>query len=78
LSDADSGDKMEVQWAGGESLTDLRKSFDLFRREILYNIIIEFSITVKGVWMTKMYLNGTYTKVNIYLMFSNSELFRTA
>jgi hypothetical protein len=35
------------------------------RKEILYNIIIEFEIIMKVIWLIKTYLNETCSKVSI-------------
>jgi hypothetical protein len=37
--------------------TDFKKAYDLFRREVLYNILIEFRVPMKLVRLIKMYLN---------------------
>jgi len=38
---------------------DYKKSYDSFRRRILYNILIEFGFTMKLVRLRKMCLNET-------------------
>jgi hypothetical protein len=35
------------------------------RKKILYNILIEFVLTMKVVWMIKLCLNETYIKVRV-------------
>jgi len=40
---------------------DLNKTHDLVRREVLYNILIEFGIPMKLVRLIKMCLNETYS-----------------
>jgi hypothetical protein len=44
---------------------DFKKAYNSFRREILYNILIEFGIPIKLVRQIKMYLNETYSRVCI-------------
>jgi hypothetical protein len=52
---------------------DFKKSYNLVRREVLYNILIEFGITRKLGGLIKMCLNETYSKVcvgkNMSVMF---------
>jgi hypothetical protein len=43
----------------------LKKAYDSVRREVLYNILIEFEILKKLVWLIKMCLNKTYSTVHI-------------
>jgi hypothetical protein len=43
--------------------TDFKKAYDSFRREVLYNILIEFSIPMKLVRLIKMCLCETYSRV---------------
>jgi hypothetical protein len=44
---------------------DFKKACDSVRREVLYNILIEFGVTLKLVRLIKMCLNVTYIKVRI-------------
>jgi hypothetical protein len=44
---------------------DLKNSYDSARREVLYNILIEFDIPMKLVRLIKMYLIETYIRVRI-------------
>jgi hypothetical protein len=48
---------------------DFKKVYDPVRREVLYNILVEFWIPMKLVRLVKMYLNGTYGKgcIGVYL-----------
>jgi hypothetical protein len=42
------------------------------RRGVLYNILIEFGVTMKLAWLIKMCLNETYSKVRIVKHLSDS------
>jgi hypothetical protein len=44
---------------------DLKKAYDSVRREVLYNIFIEFGILFKLVRLIKMCLNETYSRVRV-------------
>jgi hypothetical protein len=44
-------------------LIDFKKAYDSVRREVLYNILIEFRIPMKLARLIKMCLNETYGKV---------------
>jgi hypothetical protein len=44
---------------------DLKKAYDSVKREVLYNIVLEFGIPKKLVSLIKMYLNETYSKVHV-------------
>jgi hypothetical protein len=51
---------------------DFKKAYDSVRREVLYNILIEFGITMKLVRLIKMCLNETYSRVRIGKHLSDS------
>jgi hypothetical protein len=42
---------------------DFKKAYDSIKREVLYNILVEFGIPKKRVRLIKMCLNETYSKV---------------
>jgi hypothetical protein len=44
---------------------DLKNFYDSVRREVLYNILIEFGIPIKLVGPVKMCLNETYSRVRV-------------
>jgi hypothetical protein len=44
--------------------TDFKKAYDSVRREVLYNILIDFWVPIKLLRLIKMCLNGTCNKVN--------------
>jgi hypothetical protein len=49
-----------------------KKAYDSVRREVLYNILIEFGIPMKLVRLIKMCLNETYSEVRIGKHLSDS------
>jgi hypothetical protein len=44
---------------------DFKKAYDSVKREVLYNILLEFGVPKKLVRLIKMCLNETYSKVHV-------------
>jgi hypothetical protein len=67
---------LEKKWEYNETVhqlfIDFKKAYDSVRREVLYNILIEFGIPMKLVRLIKMCLNETYSKVRIGKHLSDS------
>jgi hypothetical protein len=55
--------KWEYNGAVHQLFVDFKKAHDSGRREVLYNIHIEFGIPLKLVRLIKMCLNETYSRV---------------
>jgi hypothetical protein len=49
-----------------------KKAYDSVRREVLYNILVEFGVFMNLVRLISMCLNETYSKVRIGKHFSDS------
>jgi hypothetical protein len=56
---------MEYNETVHQLFVDFKKTNDSVRREVLYNILIEFSVPMKLVRLIKMCLNETYNNVRI-------------
>jgi hypothetical protein len=50
---------------------DFKKAYDSIKREVLYNILLEFGIPKKLVRLIKMCLNETYSKVHVGKLLSD-------
>jgi hypothetical protein len=57
---------------GHQLVIELKKAYDSVRREVLYNILIEFGVSMKLVRLIRMCLNEIYSKVNIGKHLSDS------
>jgi hypothetical protein len=57
--------KWEFNWTVHRELLHIKKAYDSVRREVLYNILIDFSIPLKLVWLTEMSVNGNQNEVRI-------------
>jgi hypothetical protein len=70
--------ELEKKWKYNETahqlFIDFKKAYDSVRREVLYNILIEFGIPTILVRLIKMCLNETYSKVRIGKHLSDSFL----
>jgi hypothetical protein len=61
LHSSDTGENEVVN----QQFVHFKKVYDSVRREVLYNILIEFGVPLKLVRLIKMCLNETYGKVRI-------------
>jgi hypothetical protein len=57
--------KWEYNGTVHQLFIDFKKAYDSVRREVLYNILIEFGIPRKLVRLNKMCFNETYSKIRI-------------
>jgi hypothetical protein len=55
--------KWEYNGTVHELFIDFKKAYDSVTREALYNILIEFGLSMKLVGLIKMCLNATYSRV---------------
>jgi hypothetical protein len=67
---------LEKKWEYSETVhqlfVDFKKAYDSVRRQVLYNILIEFGIPMKLVRLIKMCLNEAFNKVCIGKHLSDS------
>ena len=65
---------LEKKWEYNEAVDqlfiDFKEAYDSFRREVLYNILIEFGVPQKLVRLIKMCLTETYSRVRVGKNFS--------
>jgi hypothetical protein len=57
--------KWECNGTVHQLFIDFKKAYDSVKREVLYNILLEFGIPKKLVRLIKMCLNEIYSKVHI-------------
>jgi retron-type reverse transcriptase len=57
--------KWEYNGTVHQLFIDFKKTYDSVRREVLHNILIEFGIPRKLVWLIKTWLNKTYSTVRL-------------
>jgi hypothetical protein len=57
--------KWEYNGTVHQLFIDIKKAYDSVRREVLYNILIEFGVPRKLAWLIQMCLNKTYSTVPI-------------
>jgi hypothetical protein len=59
---------VEKKWEYNETVhqlfVDFKKAYDSDRREVLYNILIEFGVPMKPARLIKMCLNETYSEAH--------------
>jgi len=55
--------KREYKKVEHQQFINFKKAYDSVTREVLYNILLEFGITVELIRLIKMYLNDTYSRV---------------
>jgi hypothetical protein len=65
-----------IKWKYDETVhqlfIDFKKAFDSVKREVLYNILIEFGVPMKLVRLIKICLNETYSKARMGKHLSDS------
>jgi hypothetical protein len=63
--------KWEYNGTVHQLFIDFKKAYDSVKREVLYNILLEFGLPKKLVRVIKMSLNKTYSKVRIGKLLSD-------
>jgi hypothetical protein len=53
-------------------LFDVKKAYDSVKREVIYNIVLEFDVPKKLVRLTKMCLNETCSKFHVGILLSDT------
>jgi hypothetical protein len=68
--------KWEYNGTVHQIFIDSKKAYDSVKREVLYNILLEFHIPKKLIRLIKMCLNETYSKVRVVKFVSINFVFR--
>jgi hypothetical protein len=63
--------KLEYNRMVHQLFRDFKKAYDSVKREVLYNILLEFGIPKKLVRLIKMCLNESYSKVCVGILLSD-------
>jgi hypothetical protein len=63
--------KWEYNGTMHQLFIDFKKAYDSIKREVLYNILLEFGVPKKLVRLIKMCLNETYSKIRIGKLLSD-------
>jgi hypothetical protein len=63
--------KWEYNGTVHQLFIDFKKAYDSIKREVLYNILLEFGIPKKLVTLIKICLNETYSRVHIGKLLSH-------
>jgi hypothetical protein len=63
--------KWEYNGTVHQLFIDFKKAYDSIKREVLYNILVEFGVPKKLVRLIKMCLNETYSKVGVGKLLSD-------
>jgi hypothetical protein len=71
---ADTRAKWEYNGTVQQIFVDFKKAYDSVKREVHYNILLEFGIPKKLVRLLKMCLNATYSKVRVGKLLSEKFL----
>jgi hypothetical protein len=67
----DTKEKWEYNGAVHQLFINFKKAYDSIKREVLYNILVEFGIPKKLVRLIKMCLNETYSNVCVGKLLSD-------
>jgi hypothetical protein len=62
LHSSDNGEKREYNETVNQLFIDFKKAYDSDRKEVLYNILIEFGVPMKLVRIITKYLNETHNE----------------
>ena len=64
-------EKTGIKRSSASAIYRIQKAYDSLRKEVLYNILIEFVIPMKLARLIKMYLTEKYSRVRVEKHFSD-------